>query len=342
MNGSDDAMAIRIQLPSGLVGPDVLEIVSEVISLTCITVLAVAMGSKTYGEQIKTVNYGRVLVILLYFLSWAFATTSVVLVSTNNNNMISCTLAMLTCDIFYAGSKVAIYAWLVERVHLVTAVKTTRLKTCEYRVHILLLCPYIIIFSLMLAFRNIYLEPDGKCTIGLQPVASVPLLVYDFIFNLYLTWLFMRPLMNVGRNSRMDWRRSRLYKLARRTLVASLVSLLVSFANVLVVVITQGHERGLVCLTMCTVDVTVNVVTVHWVTTSTSRKSKDSRQKADNRADNTATEIMTFDTGEPGSKSQKMIKNSPIPHMDLSHDTDSDSGRSVQTLNTSAKPLHRY
>lgn len=71
----------------------------------------------------------------------------------------------------------------------------------------------------------------------------------------------MRPLMNVGLNhSRMDWKKSRLYRLARRTLVASIVCLLVSFINVLVVVITQGHERGLVCLTMCTVDVTVSIL----------------------------------------------------------------------------------
>jgi hypothetical protein len=28
-----------------------------------------------------------------------------------------------------------------------------------------------------LSFRNIYLEADGTCTIGLQDVASIPLLV---------------------------------------------------------------------------------------------------------------------------------------------------------------------
>lgn len=71
----------------------------------------------------------------------------------------------------------------------------------------------------------------------------------------------MAPLMNVGLTSRVNWRKSRLYKLAKRTLVASIVSLLISFANVIVVVITHGHERGLVCLTMCTMDVTVNIYT---------------------------------------------------------------------------------
>lgn len=68
----------------------------------------------------------------------------------------------------------------------------------------------------------------------------------------------MRPLRNIGRDTRTDWKATRLYKLARRTLVASIMCLSISFINVLCVVITHGHQRGLVCLTMCTVDVTVS------------------------------------------------------------------------------------
>ncbi|KAG0764944.1 hypothetical protein G6F57_005223 [Rhizopus arrhizus] len=270
----DNSTDTTIVLSLSDVSPDGLELASEFTSLACITVLAVALGVKTYGEQMKSINYGRVLVILLYTLSWAFAVTSVVVVSTNNNNMLSCTLGMLSCDFFYAGSKIVAYAWLIERVHLVTAVKTTRMKTAQYKFHILLLCPYIIIFALMLSFRNIYLEADGTCMIGLQDIASIPLLVYDLIFNLYLTWLFMRPLTHIGLNTRTNWKVTRLYKLARRTLVASIMCLSVSFINVLCVVMTHGHQRGLICLTMCTVDVTVNVVTVHWVTAGSSARTK--------------------------------------------------------------------
>ncbi|CEP12597.1 hypothetical protein [Parasitella parasitica] len=171
-------MADTEQMSSfGRANPDKLEIASELTSLACITVLALALGAKTYGEKLKSLNYGRLLVILLYACSWAFAATSIVVVSTNNNNLVSCTIGMLACDVFYSGSKIVIYAWLIERVHVVTAVKTTRLKTNQYRFHILLLCPYIIIAALMLSFRNIYLEPDGSCTIGLQDIASIPLLV---------------------------------------------------------------------------------------------------------------------------------------------------------------------
>ncbi|KAI8059054.1 uncharacterized protein B0P05DRAFT_558905 [Gilbertella persicaria] len=288
------SMAVDTLVYSESTNPDTMELVSEMISLACISVLAAAIGSKTYGEKIKSLNYGRVLVILLYSFSLAFSITSIIVVSTNNHNIVSCTLGMLACDFFYAGSKVVTYAWLIERVHLVTAVKTIRLKTRRYKIHLLMLFPYAIIFILMLSFRNIYLEPDGTCTIGLQDIASIPLLVYDFIFNLYLTWLFMHPLTNIGRNTRTNWKISRLYKLARRTLVASLVCLSVSFINVLLVVLSHGHQRGLICLTFCTVDVTVNVVTIHWVTSNHHTSGTGTNRTRQNDEDH-VTADMTFD-----------------------------------------------
>ena len=77
--------ATGIGADANLVGPDVLEVGSEFISLACITVLALALGAKTNGEKLKTINYGRALVIILYFFSWAFSATSIVVVSTNNS-----------------------------------------------------------------------------------------------------------------------------------------------------------------------------------------------------------------------------------------------------------------
>ncbi|CAO0791822.1 unnamed protein product [Mucor circinelloides] len=292
------------------------------------------------------------MVIMIYLASWAFAYTSAVVVSTNNNNMTSCTLGMLACDIFYAGSKIIIYAWLIERIYLVTAVKTSRLKTKSYRIHLTMLCPYIIIFALMLIYRNIYLEADGKCTIGLQLIASIPLLVYDFILNLYLTWLFMAPLMNIGLTSRANWKRSRLYRLARRTLVASVVSLLISFANVLFVVVSKGHQRGLVCLTMCTVDVTINAVTVYWVTTNKNGGGKDAygKNKTIYTTDHMSAEL-TFDAAEPNDNKHQQAK-FDFASIQLDRDSklnqeEEDSGgegsiRSTQISQLSAKPLHSY
>lgn len=74
-----------MNMSPGIVGPDILEMISEFISLVCITVLATAIGSKTYGETLKTLNYGRFMVINIFLLSWAFAFTSAVIVSTNDS-----------------------------------------------------------------------------------------------------------------------------------------------------------------------------------------------------------------------------------------------------------------
>ncbi|KAI8138911.1 hypothetical protein BJV82DRAFT_629276 [Fennellomyces sp. T-0311] len=335
-------------------GPDSLEIMSELISLSCITIMAAALGSKTKRERLVNLTYGRTLVLAVYVLSWAFSVTSMVSVSTNNFNMTSCTLAMMACDVFYAGSKIVIYAWLIERVHLVTAVRTTRLKSWQYRFHMVLLMPYIGIFVLMLTFRNIYLLDTGECIIGLKWIASMPLMFYDFFLNLYLTYLFIRPLLNVGRTTgRTEWKDTRLYRLTKRTLVASCVCLLVSLANVLVVVITVGHMRGLVCLTCCTLDVTINVITIHWVTSTSSKMSArhTGTLNSDEMNRNTG-------SGTPAHVSHEMTVDSTLDyyphekynfpdlpttiHEERQRDIDEDSMsiRSIQVSQSSVKPLH--
>ncbi|KAF9580943.1 hypothetical protein BGW38_002214 [Lunasporangiospora selenospora] len=60
--------------------------------------------------------------------------------------------------------------------------------------------------------------------------------------------------------------KGRLRDVARRTLLGSVVALVLSTANVFTLVVFQGHERGLICLASCTIDVTLNAMSVHWVT----------------------------------------------------------------------------
>jgi flagellar biosynthesis protein FlhB len=89
------------------------EILSQFISLSCISVLSTLFGAKTSTERVRHLTYARLLVLFVYGSSWAFTSASTILVATNNYNQISCTLSILTCDVFYAGSKILIYAWYV-------------------------------------------------------------------------------------------------------------------------------------------------------------------------------------------------------------------------------------
>lgn len=257
--------------------PDGPEIAAKLVSLLSFTLLAVLFGIKTFNVQFRYLSYSRWLVLALYLLSWGFTVTSMVLVTTNNGNYLSCFLSIMVCDVFYAGTKIIIYAWLIEKVYVVSSTRETRWKTLSYRFHAALMLPYIGIFTLMLIFHTAELEASGMCIIGLQSVAALPLIIYDLLINLYMTVLFIRPLIKLGKKG--NGKESRLHDVALRTLVASVVCLVVSFANIFSLHMFDGRERGLVCLACCTVDVTINVVTIHWVTTQQpgSRRTKESQ-----------------------------------------------------------------
>ncbi|GAA5796051.1 hypothetical protein HPULCUR_001419 [Helicostylum pulchrum] len=177
--------------------------------------------------------------------------------------------------------------WLIEKVYVVSSIRTTRWKSKAYKFHLLLMTPYIAIFTLMMVFHIAEIDDSGICIIGLESIASLPLLIYDFFINLYMTIFFIRPLLKLSSGAKkIDWKASRLNEVALRTLVASVVCLLASFANVFSLVMFDGRERGLVCLTCCTVDVTINVTTIHWVTShSPSKRVKDNMEYSTNQRD---------------------------------------------------------
>ncbi|KAJ8654373.1 hypothetical protein O0I10_009941 [Lichtheimia ornata] len=336
-------------------GPDGLEIMSESISLACISIMAVALGSKTKTEHFNTITYGRILVLALYLFSWTFSAISIVVVSTNNNNIVSCTLGIIICVIFYAATKIVMYSWLIERVHLVSDVRGSRFSSWQYRFHLCLLCPYIGIFVLMVTFRNNLILEDGTCIIGLQSISSIPLM----LLNLYLTFLFVKPLITSGighHGGHHNWRSTRLYKLTRRTVVASVVCLFVSLANILTLAIAQGHERGLMCLSMCTADVTINVITVHWVTSphikmsvrnATTLGSNNNDYNSSSSQQQSPTTVAAAAAGVNGSLYQvnkhlydTMLEPSTHHHQDPM--TDTESMHSIQVSQTSSvKPLQQ-
>lgn len=110
-----------------------------------------------------------------------------------------------------------------------------------------------------------------------------------------MTILFIKPLMKVSKSVHSDWKQTRLHDVARRTLIASIVCLLVSSANILALTIMNGRERGVVCLTCCTIDVTINVITIHWVTSNPTGKT--TKEQINSTSNPNETMHGTFDNG---------------------------------------------
>ncbi|KAG0304687.1 hypothetical protein BGZ97_001378 [Linnemannia gamsii] len=238
--------------------------------------MALLFGRKTAGTKWGTINYARGLVIALYLVSWSFSFMATILVQTNNKNPLSCNLSIFSCITLYAFSKIIIYLFLMEKVYVVTAVGSTRRDFFLYRVNMCLLLPYIAVITLMIVFRHARINqvgqmdfvPDrrlGHCDIGLGEAATYPLIFYDIFVSCWLTFLFIRPLMS-STSLLQGPSKGKLRNVARRTLMGCVMSLIISTGNVASLITSQGWERGLICLSCCTADVTLNAMTIHWVT----------------------------------------------------------------------------
>jgi len=230
-----------------------------------ISLMSVLFGRKTSGTNMSSINYARGLVISLYMVSWGFTTIAAILTSTNPGNMTSCTLSIFVCLSLYAASKIIIYLFLIEKVYVVSSVTTTRKDTLLYRINILLLTPYTVILVLMILNRVAVLNEKDECVIGLKPLASIVLILYDIFVSCWLTVLFIRPLMSTT-SVLQGPSKGKLRQVARRTLIGSIIALILSSGNVFTLVYYRGYEDSVLCLLSCTLDVTLNAVTVHWVT----------------------------------------------------------------------------
>lgn len=68
-----------------------------------------------------------------------------------------------------------------------------------------------------------YIRPDRICVIGLKEMASIPLLTYDVFLNIFLTSLFVYPLL------RRTITNAGLRSLAKRTCLCVVMNVLHSF-----------------------------------------------------------------------------------------------------------------
>lgn len=266
--------------------PDKWEILSEINSVLCITLVCFFLGRKLSSSQ-GPAHYARVLVMALFTCSWAFNLITTLLVSTNNNNIISCTLSIFMCITLYAMSKIMIYLFLIEKIYVVVSTEQSRMESKLYRFNIALLIPYVAIFVLMIVFRTAYITDDGSyyCHIGLALPATLSLVGYDFIITSYYTIQFIRTLIWPNKNvaSSTAGMQTSLRYVAKRNLVAAVVALIVSTANVIILISLDGVERGLVCLTSCTLDVTINCAAIFWVTSHQSEIEHLNRQRLDRK-----------------------------------------------------------
>ncbi|KAI5862334.1 hypothetical protein GGS23DRAFT_597561 [Durotheca rogersii] len=129
---------------------------------------------------------------------------------------------------------------------------------------------FLAVCVLNFVFRIAHVDDDGRCIIGVQKQALLPLIMFDFTVHTYLTILFLAPLRNIYSSKNLQLARtpanlSRLRAVAVRNLVGALSATIVSAIN-LGVLAALGGEPGWVCLMCYNADVLFSAVVVQWIT----------------------------------------------------------------------------
>ncbi|KAG9195880.1 hypothetical protein G6011_01001 [Alternaria panax] len=256
----------------------------------------------------------QVYFFILYFLSMGFVFAAAVV---NNGLGLAthgtCRIAMRICIVFYAGSKVSMYLFLVERAHALRAPYMSR-----YHDLLWLLSTIGIVSSLGAVGIVAFVLPvfwmsdtDGRCRIGVKRYTGVPLLTCDIVINIYLTLVFVYLLSPLVRGSQssspsfanrlalcigntcgrakckatVDLRRSnqvmakKVETLLWKTFIGSVLVIVPTAANLTSLCILQGHELAFICLTICTFDVTWAAVVLHWLTMAGTDEKEEARVK---------------------------------------------------------------
>jgi len=251
------------------VGMHVLSATVHLLGVTILVHLISRRSRLRHGLTLRDVSWPWICVLIVLIDSWLFIFTSGVLILGFGleRSDVSCSMGILLCILFYGSSKLFIYAFLSERVHVVwrPTSHSRRLQCKAYIGCIVVLSGYSGVVGTLFYGRISFIDGDrGVCFIGLKPAASVVLLTYDLFVNVFLTGLFLWPLM------RKSFHNNRMKRLAMRTLWSAMIALTTSCVNILVLTLMHGRQLGWVCLASCGTDVIVNALVIYWVTSQAS------------------------------------------------------------------------
>lgn len=204
-----------------------------------------------------------------------------------------CYAADLICLIFYLGVKLFEYLFMIERAHQLRRRKlSSHLEDSWYLIEFLSL---IIGFGVIgfFAFQlpiAVISSTDGLCRIGLPPHVAISILAYDVVFNVVLAvdfcvlawkvtpfkglrevfeYLYAALPFKKFQAASNEHQKIRKFHIGR--VIWGLVAITIpTIANLYVLAYVHGREQGWLCLSVCTADITLGVIVIHWLTSKPS------------------------------------------------------------------------
>ncbi|ORX59414.1 hypothetical protein DM01DRAFT_1300702, partial [Hesseltinella vesiculosa] len=247
--------------------PDLYEILSEIVSVSCVSILALIFGRKVASID-GPVRYVRGLLLALYTMGWFYMIIACMSTSTNNGNQMSCSIGFYNVVILHTAVKMVLYVYFIEKAYMLSVPKTKRLASPLYLIQLGLMLPYLAIMGMAIFLHNAVIgdEYPYKCSFGYHTIAVVSALAYDMMVNLLFTGIFFRTVLFPSNPQQTSQQSSSLHAVAKRHGVVSLVSLVMSIFTYGIFILFSEMPRGLMAMTVCTLDVCLVCAMVQWAT----------------------------------------------------------------------------
>ncbi|KAL0575733.1 hypothetical protein V5O48_006247 [Marasmius crinis-equi] len=238
--------------------------------LVCVSILAILISRRipTTWLELKSMTWGKVCLLLVLVDSWltvlggALHVAGFVLTGIGTHGSpVACNFVNVACLVLVGNSKVLIYTFLVEKAYIVWSggLRVPRLKTPVYRICLVFQLGYVAIAALYLEEKTSIILDDGACLLWYKYLVSISVLSFEFIHNLFFTFMFCWPLYNSKIMS------PALREVAKKTLVGSLLGWAVLATSALVTIGMSGKQLDWVCMSSCVFDVTLNALILYWV-----------------------------------------------------------------------------
>ncbi|KAI8719176.1 hypothetical protein NCS52_00698100 [Fusarium sp. LHS14.1] len=253
------------------------DIMSIIVTLAAVTALSAFLSQRLLAvKSWRRLPFVMWIVFAIYIDSYCFVFATALLqqVFGVNTNYNICHGAILLCLVCYVTTKILIYVFLVEKAYIIRSSTVRRMKSKLYLFNMFgMLGGYTVVVILNFIFRIAKIV-NGECVIGMQSISMIPLITFDAVVNVYLTFLFLIPLKNLYsyKNLPRTNANARLRNVAFRTFVGACCTLLSSIVNLTVLMVLDG-EPGWVCLMCCNSDILFSAIVIQWVTSRDSAGS---------------------------------------------------------------------
>ncbi|KAF9041111.1 hypothetical protein BDZ89DRAFT_1009854 [Hymenopellis radicata] len=248
-----------------------MQVLSSFIYFAGISIISHCVSRRLASEKLnswntlKQIPWPRLCILLIFLDSWLFLFSSGIItfgVGLSTNAM-TCAVAIYICVFFYATSKLLIYCFLIEKVHVVWSptAGTKRRHSRIYMIAATIVGAYVAVILSMIIGKSPSCGTRSSLYIGLKRYSTIMLLTYDLYINVFLTSLFLYPLLRCNMNPLVR-------NVALRTLIAACVALTTSTVNMVVLTLMKGHQLAWVCLGCCGTDVVFNALALFWDTRS--------------------------------------------------------------------------